>query len=77
MIAIKPFAHQIELSFWTAVIPLMSESRLVQKAFVKTVQVTNSLKNLYARNPVYFLSVIGFGFGVLLGVISIIFVPVY
>jgi hypothetical protein len=77
MIAIKPFAHQIELSFWTAVIPLMSESLLVQKAFVKTVQVTNSLKCLYARNPIYFLSLIGFGFGFLLGVISIMFVPVY
>jgi hypothetical protein len=77
MIAIKPFAQQIELSFWTTVIPLMSESRLVQKTFVKTVQITNSVKKIYTRKPVYFLSAIGFGLGVFLGLISVIFVPAF
>ena len=77
MITIRPIAQRIELTFWIAIIPLMSESKLVQKAFIKSVQVTNYLQLIYDRKPTYLLSAIGFGLGIILGVISVMIIPPY
>jgi hypothetical protein len=67
---VKPFTQRLELTFWTTIIPLMSESPIVQRTMYHFYKLVNELEEIVNTRPLLSLALAGLVFGFLFGFMS-------
>ena len=68
--SIKPITQRLELTFWSTIIPLMSESPLFQRMLREGYILASVTDEIVTARPVLSLSLAGLVLGFMIGFIS-------
>ena len=71
---IKSIPYRVELTFWSLVIPMMTESEFFQLVLTKGYQTIYTGKNMISNQSKIKLAITGLLLGLLLGVLSSIII---
>ncbi len=70
MIDIKQMSRQLELSFWTFTIPILSNSRLLHRVLPAVYDISRKENVIPALKEGVIFSVSGFAFGIVIGILT-------
>jgi hypothetical protein len=67
---IKSIPYRVELTFWSLVIPMMTESEFFQLVLTQGYQTVSTCKNMISNQSKIKLAITGLLIGILIGVLS-------